>query len=131
MDILIESTKEFEIDLGKLTKEGKTLTVQKINDCASLFLTQKAEVYRRFNCPSLLCGLNGYESSLYTLQVSERLWLILAVDEDPLFDQVIFTLFRVIKHGDLAYAYQDVRELLYQDILSHDRNRTQISSIPA
>ena len=43
MDILIESTKGFENDLTKLSEDEKTAAIQKINDCASLFPTQKAD----------------------------------------------------------------------------------------
>ena len=123
MDILIESTKSFEKDLEKLSKDEKAVIVKKINDCASLFPTQKADVYRklrRIPLP-LLSGLNGYESSLYTLKVSQKLRVILTVDEDPIFGQVIFTLFRVVKHDDLDNAYQGIAESLYQEILHHER----------
>ncbi len=121
MDILIESTKSFEKDLEKLSKDEKAVIVKKINDCASLFPTQKADVYRKLRRIPLLSGLNGYESSLYTLKVSQKLRVILTVDEDPIFGQVIFTLFRVVKHDDLDNAYRGIAESLYQEILHHER----------
>lgn len=128
MDVLIESTRSFEKDLGRLSNDEKAITVKKINDCASLFPTQKVDVYRKLRRLPLLSGLNGYESSLYTLKVSQKLRVILAVDEDPIFGQVIFTLFRVVKHDDLDKAYQGIAESLYQEILHHhDRETAQIS----
>jgi hypothetical protein len=71
--------------------------------------------------------MNGYESSLYTLKVSYQLRLILSVDEDPIFGQVIFTLFRVVKHDDLDKAYRGVAESLYQDLLYRDREMAAIA----
>ena len=127
MDVLIESTRSFEKDLDRLSNEEKAITVKKINDCASLFPSQKADVYRKLRSLPLLSGLNGYESSLYTLKVSQKLRVILAVDEDPIFGQVIFTLFRVVKHDDLDKAYQGIAESLYQEILHHNRETAQIS----
>jgi mRNA-degrading endonuclease RelE of RelBE toxin-antitoxin system len=97
VDIVIESTRRFEKDLDKLGKDEKAIAVKKINDCASLFPTQKIHFYRKLHRLPLLSGLNGYESSLYTLKVSQKLRVILAVDEDPIFGQVIFTLFRVVR----------------------------------
>jgi hypothetical protein len=47
MDILIESTKRFETDLANLSTADRTLTIEKINDCASLFPTHKADGYRK------------------------------------------------------------------------------------
>ena len=127
MDVLIESTRSFENDLGRLNDDEKAITISTINDCASLFPTQKVEVYRKLRQSSFGSGLNGYESSLYTLKVSQRLRAILAVDEDPIFGQVIFTLFRVVNPDDLDKAYQSTAESLYQEIGHPDRETAQIS----
>jgi len=116
VDILIESTRGFEKDIAKLSEDETAAVIQKINDGASLFPTQKADVYRKLRRLRLPSNLNGYESSLYTLGVSGTLRVIWAVDEDPIFGQVIFTLFRVVKHDDLDKAYQSVAESLYQDM---------------
>lgn len=126
MDVLIESTKSFEKDLDKLSKDERSITVERINDCASLFPNNKTGGYRKLRRIPLLSGLNGYDSSLYTLKVSQKLRAVLAVDEDPIFGQVIFTLFRVVKHDDLGKAYQGIAESLYQEILHHEREFAQI-----
>ena len=127
MDVLIESTKRFEKDIASLSEDDKAAVIKKINDCASLFPTQKADVYRKLRSLPLPSALNGYTSSLYTLKISVKLRVILAVDEDPIFGQVIFTLFRVVKHDELDKAYQGVAESLYQELLHHNREAAQIS----
>ena len=127
MDILIESTRGFEKNIAKLSEDEKAEVIKKINDCASLFSTQKANFYRKLRRLSLPTNLKGYESSLYTLRVSRTLRVIWAVDEDPIFGQVIFTLFRAVKHDDLDRAYQGVAESLYQDMIHHNLEAAQIS----
>ncbi|MEH1870597.1 hypothetical protein [Nostoc sp.] len=127
VDVLIESTRSFEKDISKLSEDEKAAAIQKINDCASLFPTQKADVYRKLRRLPLPSDINGYESSLYTLRVSQKLRVILTVDEDPIFGQVIFTLFRVVKHDDLDKAYKGVAETLYQGLLNHNRETARIS----
>ncbi len=127
MDVLIESTRGFEKDLSKLSETEKAAVIQKINSCASLFPTQRANVYRKLRRLPLPSNLNGYESSLYTLRVSRTLRVIWAVDEDPIFGQVIFTLFRVVKHDDLDRVYHGVAESLYQDMFHHNLEAAQIS----
>ncbi len=127
MDVLIESTNRFEKDIASLSEDDKAAVIKKINDCASLFPTQKADVYRKLRSLPLPSALNGYTSSLYTLKISVKLRVILAVDEDPIFGQVIFTLFRVVKHDELDKAYQGVAESLYQELLHHNREAAQIS----
>ncbi len=126
VDVLIESTRRFEKDVATLSEDAKAEVVQKINDCASLFPSQKANVYRRLRRIPIASNLNGYESSLYILRVSQKLRVILAVDEDPIFGQVIFTLFRAVKHDDLDKAYKSVAESLYQELLHHNRETAQI-----
>jgi mRNA-degrading endonuclease RelE of RelBE toxin-antitoxin system len=127
VDVLIESTRSFEKELDRLSNDEKAITVKKINDCASLFPTQKVAGYRKLRRLSLLSELNGYDSSLYTLKVSQKLRVILAVDEDPIFGQIIFTLFQVVKQDDLDKAYQGIAESLYQEILHHNQETAQIS----
>lgn len=120
MDVLVESTKKFEKDLNALGETERAIVMQTVDDCANLFLTQKAALYQKLRSLPLSSDLNGYESSLYMLQVSRKLRAILAVDEDPIFGQVIFTLFRVVNHDDLDRAIKGVQESLYQDLL-HQR----------
>lgn len=127
MDIVIESTRDFEQDLAKLSEAEKAAAIEKINDCASLFPTQKANFYRKLHPLRLPLNLNGYESSLYALRISRTLRVILAVDEDPIFEQVIFTLFRAVKQDELERAYQSVAESLYQDLLHSNLATAQIS----
>jgi Txe/YoeB family toxin of Txe-Axe toxin-antitoxin module len=71
--------------------------------------------------------LNGYESSLYTLKVSQTLRVILTVDEDPIFDQVIFTLFRVVNLVDVPMTYQAIAKSLYQEIAHQNQQAVQAS----
>lgn len=128
MDVLIESTREFEKDLDRLGHDEKAMVVEKINYCTDLFPIQKTDVYRKLRRLSTFAELNGYESSLYTLKVLPKLRVILSVDEDPIFDQVIFTLFRVVEHDDLHKSYQGIAESLYQEIAHyHSREEAQVS----
>jgi len=127
MDVLIESARSFEQDLDRLSDDEKAVAIKTINDCASLFLTHKTDIYRKLRRLPLLAGLNGYDSSLYTLKISQNLRVILTVDEDPIFGQVIFTLFRVVTPDNLGKAYQGIAESLYQDLLHHHRETAKIS----
>jgi len=126
MDVLIESTKKFEKDLKNLTNTERSITVKKINDCAALLPNHQFN-YRKLRRMPLSSALKGYESSLYTLKVSQKLRVILAVDEDPIFDQFILTLFRVVKWDEIDQVYQSIAESLYQEIRHHERELTEIS----
>jgi hypothetical protein len=127
VNILIESTNNFEKDLSNLTKGEKERAIQEINRCAELFPTQKADVYRQLHQLPLSSVLNGYDSSLYVLKVSEALNVILTVDEDPIFGQVVFTLFRAIQYDNLDKAYKSIAEALYQEFLHQDQEIAKVS----
>jgi hypothetical protein len=118
MDILIESTSRFEQDLSSMSEGEKDIAIQKINDCAALFPEHKINAYRKLR--RLPLNISGYDSSLYTMQISPESRIILAVDEDPIFGQVILTLFRVANRDDFNKAYQVVVESLYKDLLRQE-----------
>ncbi|MFN7639666.1 MAG: hypothetical protein ACK6CP_15835 [Pseudanabaena sp.] len=118
MDILIESTSRFEQDLSSMSEGEKDIAIQKINDCAALFPEHKINAYRKLR--RLPLSISGYDSSLYTMRISPESRIILAVDEDPIFGQVILTLFRVANRDDFNKAYQVVVESLYKDLLRQE-----------
>jgi hypothetical protein len=127
VDILIESTNNFEKDLSSLTEGEKERAIQEINRYAELFPTQKEKVYLQLHQLPLPSGLDEYDSSLHILKVSQTLSVILTVDEDPIFGQVVFTLFRAVQYGNLDQAYKSVAEALYQDFLRQDREIAKVS----
>jgi hypothetical protein len=127
VEILIESTKFFESDISELSDNDKKIVIQRINDCADLFPIRKADVYRKLRRLPLPSVLNGYESSLYTLRISQKLRVILTIDEDPIFGQVIFTLFRAVEHDEFDKAHKGVAESLYQELLHQNRETVQVS----
>ena len=118
MDILIESTSRFEQDLSSMSEGEKDIAIQKINDCAALFPEHKINAYRKLR--RLPLSISGYDSSLYTMRISPESRIILAIDEDPIFGQVILTLFRVANRDDFNKAYQVVVESLYKDLLRQE-----------
>ena len=125
MDILIESTIVFEQDLSGLEADVNVAVMESVNNYVRLFPDQKQFAYDGLKRLPLRSQLNGYESSLYFLKVSEKLSVILTIDEDPIFDQFIVTLFRAVKHDKLNRAYQSVAESLYQELTGTDREIAQ------
>jgi hypothetical protein len=86
-------------------------------------------VLRRRVFPWLLynSSLKLSRFTLLPLKISQTLSVILTVDEDPIFGQIIFTLFRAIQHSNLDKAYKSVAEALYQDFLRQDQEIAKVS----
>jgi hypothetical protein len=125
VDIVIESTKYFEQELSQLPELEKAETVKIINACVAQFpncqlvdsqLVDSHGTSNPLSRLNLTENLNGYESSLYVLRVTNTLGVVLAVDEDPIFNQIIFTLFRVVPSELLPQAYGEVANTLYQQL---------------
>ncbi|MGK7924587.1 MAG: hypothetical protein AB4290_04910 [Spirulina sp.] len=127
MDIFIESTQEFENDLAGLGSEERTEISDRINDFIALFRDRQVEGDRKLLQPRLPALTRDYESSLYILPISPRLNLILAIDEDPIFRQIVFTLFRAIAPQEAGRIYQQIAKSLYQDFLSQIPEVAKIS----
>lgn len=114
MELLFESTDKFEKDLNKFSEREKSQIVEKLNcQCATLRNGFK-DFYKLAGRPLKISLNNGFKSSLYSLKVNRDVKVILTVDDDPLFEQIIITLMRVVRHRDLKKAFRGIAESLYQ-----------------
>ena len=119
MEVMFKSTTAFEKDLRGLSKRDKDLVVRRINELAHQYTTSKTSFYSSTYRPLKIKLLRGYGSSLYSARINRNIRLVFAVDEDPLFDQLIFTLFRIALHpDDLSKLFASIAESLYQSNLS-------------
>lgn len=122
MKLVIESTKKFEKELEAFSETEKLLIIEKMNQYFQMLSTDKASFSRRLYQVKKLRLSNQYDSSLYTLKINHKIRLILTIDEDPIFDQTIITLFRVVQHSDISKAYDSVAESLYQDLITNQES---------
>lgn len=116
MNLVFHSSETFEQDLQQFAAYLQAKIVQRVNEVAQAFIADRKIFARQARKPYNLQLYNGFDSSLYSIVVKPDLRVILTVDEDPLFDQVIVTLLRVVKRPDLYSTYTSVAESLYQDL---------------
>jgi len=115
MEILIESTKEFEQDLEKFTNREKFKVIKKLNRYVELISKNKKLLENQaFKLKDIKFSAE-YDSSLYALIIDKNLRIILTIDDDPIFDATVITLFRVVRTEDASNVYSSVAESLYQD----------------
>ncbi|HIK10996.1 MAG TPA: hypothetical protein IGS52_12130 [Oscillatoriaceae cyanobacterium M33_DOE_052] len=136
MDVLIESTKKFEDDLSKLSDKHHNQVVQIINQLAEdkeeLAVLVKAKAgwpdnpkHKNHHHVSLITigqkepdPDNEWEQilSLYATKMDMGLTIILSIDEDPIFDQIILTFFTIVKTDEFLIAFMDISGLLLKDM---------------
>jgi mRNA-degrading endonuclease RelE of RelBE toxin-antitoxin system len=130
MEIIFQSTKMFEKDLRKLSAPDRELVIERINKYTHDLLSNRESFFSRASQPFHLKLLHGFDSSLYSMRINQRIRVIVAVDDDPLFDQLIITLFRIAKSPDeLKKVFSSVAESLYQSQLI-EINPTEVDNDP-
>ena len=116
MNLVFHSTETFEQDLQQFEPCLREKIVQRVNEVAQAFIDDRQVFALQARKPYNLQLSNGFDSSLYSIIVKPNLRVILTVDEDPLFDQTIVTLLRVVKRPDLYNAYTAIAKSLYQNL---------------
>ena len=117
MEIIFESTEEFEEDLKTYSEAEQTLILQQLHEYSSVLLQDKGYRERRLHQFYKFDLLGDYASSLYSFIVNYYLRVILTIDDDPLFNRTLITLFRVVDSQVVAPVYQQVGESIYQSFL--------------
>jgi len=119
MELLFESTKSFEKELSKFSGSTKNKIVEKLNCYCSLLESEdKSLFYKNAYQPIRFKGRS--DSSLYALKIDRDIRIILTVDEDPIFEQIIITLLHVVRHSSLDKVFKGIAESLYQQRLNGD-----------
>lgn len=121
MKLVFDSTENFEKEIGYLDDNERLLIVNEINNYFSLLLSNPVKFYSNIEQPLQFKLVNNYDSSLYILPINDQLKLIFTVDEDPIFEQIIITLFRLVKNPDSIEVYQETGDLLYHDFLENKK----------
>ena len=86
---------------------------------ASLYTNSLNDFYSKLIETPSIQNIKGLDSSLYAYRLNRKIRFLFSVDDDPLFDQLIITLYRVIRHGDdFNKIFNSTTESLYQEFLS-------------
>jgi len=121
MELVFHSTDKFEKDLKRFQEKEKRKIIEKINHYTS---SGESNFYRHAYKPMKIFLKSKEESTLYVLRIDRDIRVILTYDEDPLFDQIMITLMRVIRHSQLDKAFKGIAESIYQeDISSFEGNK--------
>lgn len=116
MEITFNITRSFEEETKKLGAKEKNQVVAAIDKYAATFDTNLDVFTQYIYRPHKINMPEGLDSSLYVLRASPQIRVILTIEEDPLFDQKIVTLFRVVKRDHMECAFNSIAESLYQQL---------------
>ncbi|MFN8486729.1 MAG: hypothetical protein U0350_04000 [Caldilineaceae bacterium] len=115
MNLVFHSTEPFEQDRQQFDAGLQAKIVRRVNEVAKAFIEDRQLFVQEVEQPYPFPLYNGFDSSLYAIVVEPNLRIILTIDDDPLFDQAIVTLLRVVKQSALYNAYTAAAKSLYQN----------------
>jgi len=117
MELVFKATEKFENDLKRLDSRNRSRVINKINAICSLLQNHPSAFFKHAYRPLIPHLAKGLKSSMYTLRIDKDIRVILTVDEDPIFEQNIVTLMRIVRHGELNKTFRNIAEVLYQQDL--------------
>jgi mRNA-degrading endonuclease RelE of RelBE toxin-antitoxin system len=110
-----QTTPEFRNDLNRLSSEDRARVAVALRRSYDLLRNNRGSFFARAKRPQSIQLKGGFSSSLYSLRVGQDIRLIAAVDEDPVFAQMLITLFRAVHRNELDRAYRSVASGLYRN----------------
>jgi hypothetical protein len=111
--IEFRSIAAFERDLDQLATLDRRRVIKTVNAKCQLWLKDRRKAETEFLRPCRFRLRGGLESSLCELPVGKERTVILTVDDDPIFGQVIITLMRLVPKGGRKAAYDELAKSLY------------------
>lgn len=117
MEVVFDSTKNFEKQIKKLPPKDRDLVVKKLNHYAKNLPVNKEEFFKHAHSIKHFLprfSIRGEKSSLYVLRVTADQRIILTVDDDPIFGKIIVTLFAIVRHDDIERSLKGIVESLYR-----------------
>ncbi len=105
----------FGRDLAGLSAHDKKRVVGTISAKAKLLVTDPGRAKKEFTQSYRFLLHGGLESSLTEISIGGTWWVILTVDDDPIFGRVILTLMRLVRQGGRKKAYHELAATLYPE----------------
>jgi hypothetical protein len=113
MQLLFQSTQEFEHEIEALSESERIEIIERINGECPNFVCEKESFFSLVHQPREIPLVNECCSSLYVMPAGVDKVIILTLDEDPIFDQLIITLIRLVPASTSTKVYMDVAHTLY------------------
>jgi mRNA-degrading endonuclease RelE of RelBE toxin-antitoxin system len=114
MELVFEATRDFETDLARLNETDRRSIINELNTQERFLLMEPEKFCGAAPRPHKVALREGLESTLYVLRTGREFRVIMTVDDDPIFQQIVITLFRVVRHEDTVTACREVADRLYQ-----------------
>jgi hypothetical protein len=114
MELEFDITQSFSEDISRLSFPQRKNIEKQIDFISQSLLNGKTAFKENSSIPYIFNLKGGLDSSLFLIRADEDNRIIAAVDEDPIFDKISLTLFRLIDKNKAESIYKEVGEELYK-----------------
>ena len=115
MRLSFEVTERFQRDLSRFAAIDRARITKRVQFLGDLFAGDRQGFYKYVTRPITIRLSGDLESSLWVARVSNDIRLLFTAEEDPVFDELVVTLLRVVRHGELLPAFKQLANSLYTD----------------
>lgn len=116
MKIEFGITENFNDDINHLPQDERDKITDQINLVSASLLNGKSAFLENASIPYIFNLKGGLESSLFLINAGTDKSIVAAVDEDPIFDKLSLTLFRLVDKNNAPLIYKEVGEDIYKKI---------------
>lgn len=123
MKAIIESQDSFRQDIRTLSEKEQNRVMNCITELPESFQKDESAFYAsRLNQLKNIRVGDEYELSLYVLEIDNGINVLLTFDEDPIFEKLHITLYKMVQQN-VTDAYLSVAELLTRELELEFDNR--------
>ena len=116
MRLEFDITQTFSDDMERLPKAQRKRVEDRINLVSKSLLNGQTEFKENSSIPYIFNLKGGLESSLYLVKADQKNRMVVAVDEDPVFDKISLTFFRLVDKSNAEEIYKEVGENIYKNL---------------
>jgi len=118
MELLFRSSASFEDDLSLLDGASRSGVIDRMNALFPDYLCSRDSFCSLLENPSDQMLEGGLCSSLSVLPLGNGLSVILTIDDDPIFGQVIITLIRLVPVSESSRVFNEVQRMLHCTLMA-------------
>ena len=116
MELVFDITQSFSDDMAGLPLVQKEAISNQINLISKSLLNGQVEFKQNSLIPYNFNLKGGLDSSLYLIKADKDKRMVVSVDEDPVFDKITLTLFRLADRNTADEIYKEVGENIYKEL---------------
>ena len=116
MELEFNITPQFNEDMSLLSSAQREEIGEQVNVVSQSLLNGQIAFKENSSIPYIFNLKGGLDSSLFLIRADNDHRIVAAVDEDPIFDKISFTLFRIVDKTIAETVYKEVGEDIYKKL---------------